>query len=144
MGILNLGNGMKLYRFLNPAGDGLYQDRFWHAVGLPYVGEDIPFHQPPVYEDVRGWRFDDADKYFCAFESPDQLVSWFRDVNPLNVFIEGGSFIEITIDPEYVLFGRHQCTYRKFKELAIRNIDVDEFIDLIAPAVECKDDILCW
>lgn len=135
---------MKVYRFLNPEGAGLYQNNFWRQVGLPYVGEDIGFHQPPVYEDVKGWKFAEADKYICAFQSPDKLVSWFRHLNPLEVFIAGGSLIEIDIPDEYVRMGKYQCTIRKFKETSTRVIDIDEFIDLIDDSVRRYTNIINW
>ncbi|ABY62840.1 hypothetical protein ST201phi2-1p006 [Pseudomonas phage 201phi2-1] len=135
---------MKVYRFLNPNGEGLYQNDFWRQVGLPYVGEDIPFHQPPVYEDVRGWKLEDANKYICAFQSPDKLVSWFRDLNPLQVFIEGGSLVEIIVPNEHVRLGNHQCAIRKFKETSVREIGIDEFIDLIDNSVERYKELIVW
>lgn len=135
---------MLLYRFLNPKGDGLYQDNFWAEVGLPYVGEDIPFHQPPLYEDVRGWKWKDGDQYYCAFNNPNQIVSWFRDTSPLNVFIAGGRLIEIDVPDEHVLRGNYQCVYHKDHVRSTREMSLDEFIDLIEPAMERFVDLVIW
>lgn len=122
---------MKLYRFLNDKGNGLYQDKFHMRVGLVFDGADIPFYQPPLYEDVRGFKWADLDKHYCAFETPDQMMSWMRDIDPLIIFTEGGKLMEITIDDEYVLKGRHQCIYRKHRSILEREIGIDEFIDLV-------------
>lgn len=120
---------MKVYRWLNPQGNGLYQDHFWMEAGLVFQGEFIPYFQPPLYEDVRGIKLELLDRYFCAFETFDQMMSWFRDIEPLNIFIAGGKLMEITIADEHVLKGSKQCIYRKFKSSEEREISVDEFIE---------------
>lgn len=125
---------MKLYRWLNDKGNGLYQDNFPSRVGLVFGGpdshEDIPYYQPPLYEDVRGFKFEELGRYFCAFLSIDQMMSWFREIDTLSIFVEGGKLMEITIEDQYVLSGRHQCIYRKYRSTEEREITVDEFIDL--------------
>lgn len=135
---------MIIYRFLNPKGEGLYQDNFWAEVGLAKYGEDIPFHQPPLYEDIKGWKWKDGDQYYCAFKNPNQIVSWFRDVSPLNVFIAGGRLVEIDVPDEHVLRGNYQCVYRKDHVRSTREMSLDEFIDLIEPAMERFVDLVMW
>ena len=135
---------MKIYRFVNSNGDGLYQDNFWKEVGLPYDGDDLPIHQPPVYEDIKGWKWKDSKQYYCAFLNATQIVSWFRDVSPLNVFIAGGQLFEIEIPDDHVLLGGRQCVYHKEHVSYIREISIDDFIELVEPAMIKLKDVVCW
>jgi hypothetical protein len=135
---------MKVYRFVNPQGNGIYQDDFFTQIGLTYIGEDIPFYQPPLYEDVRGFKWHDLNKYCCAFESPYQIVSWFRDINPLDIFIEGGQLYEFDVDIDTVLRGRCQCIFMKANFNEKRLVSVDEFIDLIDQVSQKMDSLISW
>lgn len=132
---------MKIYRWLNDQGNGLYQDGFPDRVGLIFGGvdstEDIPYYHPPLYEDVRGFKFKDLDRYFCAFLNIDQMMGWFRDIDVLTLFVEGGKLLEITVAEEDVLTGQYQCIYLKHRSANEREIGIDEFIE-IADSTENK------
>lgn len=133
---------MKVYRFVNPQGNGIYQDDFFTEIGLTKIGEDIPFYQPPLYEDVRDFKWGDLKKYCCAFESPHQIVSWFRDINPLDIFIKGGKLYEFDVDT--ILRGRHQCIFMKDGFNEKRLVSADEFIDLIDEASQKLEPLISW
>ena len=119
---------MKIYRWLNDKGNGLYQDKFAERVGLVFAGGDLPYYQPPVYEDVRGIPFEDLKYHSCAFRSYKQMMAWFRDIDPLDIFIEGGSLVELDVDREFVYDGTCQCTYVKTEVRGSRGVSLDEFI----------------
>lgn len=135
---------MEVYRFVNPQGNGIYQDGFFTEIGLTKMGEEIPFYQPPLYEDVRGFKWNDLKKYCCAFESPYQIVSWFRDINPLDIFIKGGQLYAFDVDADRILRGRHQCIFMKNCFNEKRLVSADEFIDLIDPVSQKMDSLISW
>lgn len=135
---------MKVYRFVNPQGNGIYQDGFFDEIGLAKFGEDIPFHQPVLYEDVRGFSWSELPKYSCAFENAQQIVSWFRDINPLDIFIAGGKLYEYDVDAETVLRGRSQCIFLRRKVNGRRLIEIDEFIELIDSVSKRMECVINW
>lgn len=135
---------MKVLRFVNPHGNGVYQDGFDVVVGLEKYGLEIPTHQPVGYEDLIGFKWDDLTKYLYAFKTPDQLISWFRYNDPLEIFIHGGQLLEVEVPDTEVLTGRCQCAYLKGSVINHRVIDVDEFIELVEPAMVKWKEWLTW
>lgn len=135
---------MKIYRFLNSNGNGLYQDDFYKVIGLAMSYEDIEPHQPPVTEDVRGLRAVGVEKVHCAFKDMRQLVSWFRYHNPLDVFINGGKLIEVEVPDKFVLHGSYQCAYEWKKIENVRDVSIDEFIQLIEPEMKNFKSFITW
>lgn len=126
---------MKIFRFVNDLGNGLYQDNFHTRLGLVYDGEDIPSHQPILYEDgLPAAVFIKIDQYKCAFLNADQIMSWFRDIDPLTIFVEGGKLLELTLEDRHVIKCKHQCCFLPHCVITEREIDVDEFIELIYKA----------
>lgn len=122
----------KLLRVVHKDGRGLYESFLCHELHVQR-DEEIPVYQPTIQEEGinleqkkwRGWK--------CAFSSGMQFMSWFRDIDPLDIYCIGGKVIEVEVPTEFCRIVRSQAVYDGTKVINQRDIGFEELIELISP-----------
>ena len=135
---------VKLYRLVGPEGDGIYRRGFDRLLGFVKAGEKIPAYHPLPEEDRIPLKVVEDQKTLYGFRDIEQLVGWFRYVNPLNVYVHGGKMLEITIPKNKVWFGRNQVAFDCQYPTKIRDVGVDEFVDLLDAGMGRYADQITW
>lgn len=90
------------------------------GVGLDVDNTD---HHPTPCDDNISLRYD----HNCAFQTLDQLRSWFSNANDLGILVVKGFTCNVySVPVDHVMFGSKQVTFNKLFAEKISNIPLEE------------------
>lgn len=124
---------VKVLRVVDECGSGLYEHFLASDLGLVKEGEEIPRYQP-ILQEERVYLDEKAQKNWrCAFSTDSQFMSWFRDIDPLDIYCLGGKVLEIEIPQEFTKRTPTQVAYDQTKVESVREVGFEELIERLSP-----------